>query len=88
MGKRKPMKERGKIRFSEYFKSLKIGEKVAVKKEQSIRSSFPSNIQGKTGIVVNKRGKSYEIKIGTGKSEKLFIIHSIHLKKLKQIEAK
>jgi large subunit ribosomal protein L21e len=83
MVKRKNMKERGKIKFSEYFKELNEGESVAVKREKSISASFPKRIQGKTGTVVTKRGKDYIVKLKEFTKEKLFIINPIHLKRIK-----
>jgi ribosomal protein L21E len=47
---------------------------------------FPKRIQGRTGIIKEKRGKSYIIKLKDLKKEKIFIINPIHLKKIKQIE--
>jgi ribosomal protein L21E len=41
MGNKKNVREKGKIRFSEYFKELKNNDKVAVIQEKSIPSSYP-----------------------------------------------
>lgn len=80
MAKRKPVRERGKIRFSEYFKKLNKGDRVAVKKEQSVENNFPKRIQGRTGIVIGQRGSNYIINLKELNKEKTFIIHPIHLK--------
>ncbi len=88
MGKRKKMRERGKVRFSEYFKELKEGDKVAVKREQSVDASFPKRIQGRTGTVKGKRGKSLVVNLKEFAKEKIFIISPIHLKKIKSGEEK
>ena len=45
MSKRKTLRERSKIRFSEYFKKLKEGDKVAVVREKSVSCNFPKRIQ-------------------------------------------
>lgn len=82
MAKKKNIKERGKIKFSEYFKELKKGDCVAVVKEQSIAASFPKRIQGRTGVVDGKRGRSYIVKLNELNKEKTFIIPAIHLKKI------
>ena len=87
MAKRKNVHERGKIRFSEYFKKLEKGDKVAVKKEKSVDGSFPKRIQGRTGVVEGKRGSSYLIKIMEINKEKTFIIAPIHLKKIQNIKS-
>ena len=83
MSKRKKVRERGKIRFSEYFKELKIGDKVAIKQEKSVASFFPERIQGKTGTVIGKRGKGYIVAVKEILKEKKFIIPAIHLKRIK-----
>lgn len=82
------MCERGKIRFSEYFKIFKPGDRVAVKKEQSVASSFPKRIQGRTGVVESKRGFSYVIKLKELSKDKTFIIAPIHLKRIKTVTNK
>ena len=83
MSKRKPVRTRGKLPLSKYFQELKEGDYVSVIKEASIKSSFPKRLQGRTGIVENKRGKAYIIKIKDQNKEKKFLIEPIHLKKIK-----
>ena len=83
MLKKKTIKEKGKLRFSEYFKELKKGDRVAVVRELSQNPQFPKRIQGRVGVVENKRGEAYIIKMKEYKSEKTHIIKPIHLKKLK-----
>jgi large subunit ribosomal protein L21e len=83
MVRRKSARERGKLRFSEYFKVLKEGDKVAVVREKSeTKDAFPKRIQGLTGEVVGKRGDSYIINLKELNKEKQFIIKPIHLKRL------
>lgn len=83
MIKRKQVREKGKIRLSVYFQELKEGDKVAIVREHSVRSSFPIRMQGKTGVVESRRGKAYIVKIKDNKQEKRYIIEAIHLKKIK-----
>ena len=82
MGKRKSIRERGKIKFSEYFKELKEGDKVAVKKEKAVSSNFSERIQGRTGTIISKRGSQYVVNIKELNKEKIFIISPIHLKRI------
>ena len=82
MLKRKTVREKGKLKFSRYFQKLEEGDKVGVIKEHAHRSSFPKSIQGRTGTIEGKRGTCYIIKMKIGK-DKRFIIHPVHLKKLK-----
>jgi len=84
MAKRKPIRTRGKLSFSRYFQNLKKGNSVAVIKEPAVQSNFPIRLQGRTGLVEGKRGKSYIIKIKDQSKEKRFLIEPIHLKKIKQ----
>ncbi len=81
--KKKNIRNKGKVSFSEYFKELKEGDSVAVKKELSVTSSFPERLQGRTGIVESKRGKAYIIRLNDLNKEKRYLIEPIHLKKLK-----
>lgn len=83
MIKRKQAKQKGKIRLSEYFKNLKDGERVAVVRELSQNPKFPHQLQGRTGVVAGKRGRSYVIKMMDFNQEKTHIIAGIHLKKIK-----
>ena len=85
MLKRKKIRDRGKIKLSEYFKKLKKGERVAVKRELGVKqgAGFPKRIQGKTGQIIGERGKAYIVRIKDLSREKKFIIHPVHLKKIK-----
>jgi ribosomal protein L21E len=82
MSKRKKVRGRGKIKLSEYFKELKEGDRVSIVREQSLQPSFPKRIQGKSGVIETKRGKSFIVKLSDQNKEKRFIIEAIHLKKL------
>ena len=82
MVKRKKIRTRGKIQLSRYFQSFKEGDNVSVVKDVSIDSNFPERMQGRTGIVVEKRGRAYVVKIMDHNKEKKFIIEPIHLKKI------
>lgn len=86
MVKRKSVRTRGKLQLSRYFQKLKKEDPVAVINEKSVKSSFPVRLQGRTGIIEAKRGKSYVVKIKDQNKEKQFIIEPIHLKKIKQIK--
>lgn len=81
MLKKKKVRERGKLRLSQYFKELKEGDRVSIVRELSQKSGFPKTIQGRTGTIEGKRGTAYIVNIRIGK-EKRFLVHPIHLKKL------
>lgn len=83
MTKKKNIRQKGKISFSDYFKTLKDNDKVAVIKEKSIPSYYPKRIVGNTGKVVGSRGTNKIVELNDGNMPKRYIIHPIHLKKLK-----
>ena len=81
--KRKRTREKGKIKLSRMFQKLEIGDRVCVVRELAEKAGFPFRIQGKSGVVEEKKGKAYVIKLKDINKEKKFIINPIHLKKLK-----
>lgn len=84
MSKTKRIQSRGKPGFSKIFQEFNKGESVAVIKEPSVGSKFPFRLQGLTGVVIGKRGKSYMIEIKTQNKKKKFLIEPVHLKRIKQ----
>ena len=83
MVNKKPLRTRGKLQLSKYFQIFKEGDKVAVAKERSTTNNFPGRLQGRTGVVSRKQGRSYMVKIKDTDKEKEFLIEPIHLKKIK-----
>lgn len=88
MVRSKKIRTKGKISFSLYFQKLKQGDRVSVVKEEAIASNFPERLQGRTGVVKEKRGKAYVVEIKDSNKLKSFIIEPIHLKKIKNIVKK
>lgn len=86
MAKRKSIRERGKFSISRFFQSLKEGDKVAVVAESAMQPRFPKRIQGRTGVIEGKRGRSYIVKINDQNKPKQYIIAPIHLKKIKDLK--
>lgn len=86
MAEVKNIRKKGKIPLSKYFQEFKKGEFVAVTRDISLNPRFPKRMQGKTGIIEEKKGKSYVIKIKDQEKEKKFIIEPIHLKKIKAVK--
>jgi len=78
----KRIRARGKIPLSRQFQDLKEGDLVTVIREISVASSFPKRLQGRTGVILEKRGKAYIVKIKDVKKEKRFIIEPVHLKRI------
>jgi large subunit ribosomal protein L21e len=83
MLKRKSVREKGKLKLSQYFQEFDKGDRVAVKRELSVQPKFPKQLQGRSGVVDGTRGSSYLVKINDMNKEKTYIIHPVHLKKLK-----
>ncbi len=83
MVKRKPIREKGKLRLSRYFQKFEEGDNVAVVKEISLSCDFPKRLQGRTGTVEGMRGRSVVLKIKDQNKEKVLIVPPIHLKKIK-----
>lgn len=82
MVNRKKVRTKGKLSLSKYFQELNKEDSVAVVRESAVQSSFPTRLQGKTGLVEGKRGKAYIVKIKDQNKEKKFLIEPIHLKKI------
>lgn len=80
--RKKPSREKGKLKFGRYFQEFKEGDKVAFVRELSILSNVPSRYQGRTGIIESRRGKAYFVKIKDLNKEKSFLIEPIHLRKI------
>ncbi|MAH06776.1 50S ribosomal protein L21e [Candidatus Pacearchaeota archaeon] len=83
MLKRKNKRDHGKVKLSNYFAEFEKGEKVSVVRELSQTPKFPKTLQGRTGVVDSKKGRSYVVKIKDLNKEKEYIIHPVHLKKVK-----
>jgi large subunit ribosomal protein L21e len=84
MVNKKPVRTRGKLQLSRYFQELNKGDFVAISREKSVQSSFPERLQGITGVIEERKGKVYMVKIKDGNKDKGILIEPIHLKKIKQ----
>jgi large subunit ribosomal protein L21e len=87
MLKRKRIRTKGKFSFMKYFQKFSSGDSVAIVRELSLQTpGFPKRIQGRTGKIVEKRGRSYVVKIKDFNLEKKYSVYPIHLKKIKEIK--
>jgi len=82
MLKRKRIREKGKIGLSKILEELKPGEKVAIIQDPSFGVTFPRRFHGKTGRIIEKRGKGYVVEVYDGKKQKKLVLKKINLKKL------
>ena len=83
MLKRKSPRSKGKIKLSRYFQEFSEGDRVTVIRELAVRPKFPEKLQGRSGVILIKRGTNYIVKMNDLNREKKYIIHPVHLKKLK-----
>lgn len=78
---KKDRRNKGKISLTEYFKELKIGDKVVLKAEPSYQKGmYHIRFHGKVGKVVGKKGNCYFVEINDNGKTKKLVIHPIHLK--------
>ena len=59
---KKHIRNKGKLKLSRYFQELDIGDNVAIKRELSLEKPL-ARLQGKIGVIEEKRGESYIIKV-------------------------
>ena len=78
----KHKRNRGKISLTRYFQLFNAGERVNLGVEPAVQKGmYHPRFMGKSGIVLGKRGRCYEISIKDGQKEKVLIVHPIHLKR-------
>ena len=76
---RKP-RERGKTGLSKILHEYVIGEKVVVKIDPSVHKGMPHRrYQGKVGVIIKKKGRSYVVNVTQGDALKEIIIRPEHL---------
>jgi large subunit ribosomal protein L21e len=83
--KRTREKYRRSVRTSinEFFRQFEIGDRVVIDVNSSSQSGMPfRRFQGLSGIVIEKRGKSYLLKIKDGNKTKTITANPEHLKKM------
>jgi large subunit ribosomal protein L21e len=82
MVKNKNSRTRGKLSFTRYFQTFKPGDYVAVNRETSEHFGYSNRIQGRTGVVIAKRGNAYYVEIKELNKPKRYSIKPIHLRKI------
>ena len=80
--KGKRIRQKGKLRLSQYFKKIEDGTSVAIVTDKGLRVSFPERLKGQSGKVSGSRGKFKMVELKDGNKMKTFIIHPAHLKKI------
>jgi len=80
---RKP-RERGKTGLSKILHGYVVGEKVVVKIDPSVHKGMPHRrFQGKVGVIVQKKGRSYVLNVTQGEALKEIIVRPEHLEPYK-----
>ncbi|TFG19934.1 MAG: 50S ribosomal protein L21e [Promethearchaeota archaeon] len=79
---RKKVRERGLGSIEKHLIEYKINDKVDIITDpsQHKRGMPHRRYHGRTGIIIGKRGRCYEVKVKLGKSKKLLIIGKEHLR--------
>lgn len=81
---RKDPRQHGKISLARYLQAFNINDKVILHAEPGYQKAmYHPRFHGKSGLVIGMQGSCYKVKIKDGGKLKTFIIHPIHLKKLK-----
>jgi len=75
------LEARGRTPITKYLQEFEIGSKVVIDPTASSHKGMPfRRFFGKTATIIDRRGKSYIIKIKDGKKEKTVISRPEHLK--------
>ncbi|HLD11054.1 MAG TPA: 50S ribosomal protein L21e [Candidatus Nanoarchaeia archaeon] len=78
----KSKREKGKISITRFYQKFNEGEKVYLVAEPAYQNGmYHPRFHGKSGSIINKRGKCYEVEIKDGNAKKLMIVHPVHLKR-------
>jgi large subunit ribosomal protein L21e len=81
---KKEPRERGKISLSKLLHEYQPGNRVIVKIDSSIQKGMPHRrFHGKTGTIIEKRGRSYVISVSQGDAMKEIIARPEHLEPAK-----
>ncbi|MEM1988678.1 MAG: 50S ribosomal protein L21e [Candidatus Woesearchaeota archaeon] len=81
--KRKNIREKGKIKISQYLQEFNEGDKVMLIYEPSVHEGrYHHRFYGKVGTICGKQGDCYIVKVKDLNAEKKVVVHPVHLKKL------
>ncbi|MEM2917253.1 MAG: 50S ribosomal protein L21e [Candidatus Bathyarchaeia archaeon] len=73
-------RRRGKIGLSKILQTYEPQDKVVIKINPSFHKGMPHRrYHGKIGVVLNKRGRAYVVKVPQGNAEKEIIVRPEHL---------
>ena len=68
------------ITVNKVLQEIPAGERVQINIDSSVHSAMPHyRYQGKTGLVLGKRGRAYEVKVRLGNQLNTLVVKSEHL---------
>jgi len=77
---RKPTRAKGKPKISKILHEYAAGNQVIIKMDSSTQKSMPhKRFHGKIGLIVEKRGRGYVVRVPQGEAVKTIIVRSEHL---------
>jgi len=81
---RKKPREHGKLGLSKLLQEYQPGNSVTVRIDSSIQKGMPHRrFHGKIGTIIQKRGRSYVVRVSQGDTMKEIIVRPEHLEPVK-----
>ena len=82
---RKNVRDKGKIKLSQFFAQYDVDEQVTLLAEPAVQSGmYHPRFHGKTAKILGKQGRCYAVEIFDGNKPKKLIVHPIHLKRIER----
>ena len=77
---KKTTREKGKLNISKLLTNYEIGSQVIIKMDSSVQKSLPhKRFHGKIGVILEKRGRGYVVRVPKGNSIRSIIVRAEHL---------
>jgi large subunit ribosomal protein L21e len=81
---KKGPREHGKLGLTKLLQEYQPGNRVMVRIDSSVQKGMPHRrFHGKTGIIIEKRGRSYVVSVPQGDAVKEIIVRPEHLEPVK-----
>jgi large subunit ribosomal protein L21e len=71
-----------RLTIPDLLSTYEVGDTVAIDPQVRYSGLPHGRYRGKTGKIIGKRGKAYEVKITDGDMEKILIVPPVHLRKV------
>ncbi len=76
------IKSRRKLTVTDWIKDISVGDRVHIDIKPSVHPVPHRRYRGKTGVVVEKRGKAYVVEVYLGNKPKKLILKPPHVVKV------